>query len=149
MRSFRRASAWLAVFVIGLPALGVVAVLIALRGRSWALFSVPYLVLFVLAYLAGLILLALLRFRPDWLRALVAAVTVYAVASVTPLVGPMASYPYHVVRCGGLPVVASDFAAAMSYNVPGDENYAVTPFDGIFFCTEKEAEAARFHHYDF
>ena len=65
MRSFLRASAWLAAFAIGLPALGEVAVIVALRGQSWVLFSVPYLVLFVLAYLAGLILLALLRFRPD------------------------------------------------------------------------------------
>ncbi|SFJ47034.1 hypothetical protein SAMN05216275_10983 [Streptosporangium canum] len=29
-----RASAWLAAFVIGLPALGLVAVIVALRGRS-------------------------------------------------------------------------------------------------------------------
>ncbi|MFI7135899.1 hypothetical protein ACIBQ1_60355 [Nonomuraea sp. NPDC050153] len=149
MRSFQRASAWLATFVIGLPALGLVAAIVTLRGRSWVLFSVPYLVLFMLAYLAGLILLALLRFRPDWLRALVAAVAVYAIASVTPLVDTMAHYPYHVVRCGGLPVVASGFAAGMSYNVPGDEDYAVTPFDGPFFCTEKEAKAADFHHYVF
>ncbi|MEV0234165.1 hypothetical protein [Nonomuraea sp. NPDC050786] len=149
MRSFRRASAWLAAFVIGLPALGLVAVIVALRGRSWVLFSVLYLVLFVLAYLAGLILLALLRFRPDWLRALVAAVAVYAIVSVTPLVGTMSHYPYHVIRCGGLPVVATGFAAAMSYNVPGDEDYAVTPFDGTFFCTEKEAKAADYQHYDF
>ncbi|GAA0927290.1 hypothetical protein GCM10009560_29780 [Nonomuraea longicatena] len=133
-------------FVVGLPVLGLVAVIVALRGRSWVPFSMLYLVLFMLAYLAGLILLALLRFRPDWLRALVAAVAVYAIVSVTPLVDTMARYPYHVVRCGGLPVVASGFAAAMSYDVPGDEYYAVTPFDGPFFCTEKEAEAAGFHH---
>ncbi|MFD9944668.1 hypothetical protein ACFWYW_15385 [Nonomuraea sp. NPDC059023] len=149
MRSFQRASAWLAVFVIGLPALGLVAVIVALRGRSWVLFSVPYLVLFVLAYLASLVLLALLRFRPDWLRALLAAVVVYMIASVTPLVGTMIHYPYHVLRCGGLPVVATGFAAAMSYNIPGDESYAVTPFDETFFCNEKEAKAADYHHYDF
>ncbi|MEV0418972.1 hypothetical protein [Streptosporangium canum] len=43
-----------------------------------------YLVLFMPAYLAGLILLAPLRFRPDWLRALVAAVAVYAIAPQGP-----------------------------------------------------------------
>ncbi|WP_433217064.1 hypothetical protein [Microtetraspora malaysiensis] len=147
MRSLQRASAWLVAFVIGLPALGLVAVIVALRGRSWGLFSAPYLLLFVLAYLAGLILLALLRFRPDWLRALVAAVAVYAIASVTPGVDTMIRYPYHVVRCGGLPVVASGFAAGMSYNVPGDEDYWVSPLDGPFFCTEKGAKAADFRHY--
>ncbi len=73
---------------------------------------------------------------------------VYAIMSVTPVVDTMTHYPYHVIRCGGLPVVASGFAAAMSYNVPGDRDYAVTPFDGPFFCTEKEAKAADFHHYD-
>ncbi|MFI6922886.1 hypothetical protein ACIBIZ_23285 [Nonomuraea spiralis] len=149
MRTFRRASMWLAAFVVGLPSLGVAAVVVALWGRPWALFAVPYLVLFMLVYLVGLILLALLRFRPDWLRALVAAVAAYAIASVTPSIGTMMRFPYHVVRCGGLPVVATGFAASMSYNVPGDEDYGVTPFDGPFFCTEKEARAADFHHYDF
>ncbi|WP_214409071.1 hypothetical protein [Sphaerisporangium fuscum] len=139
---------WLAGFVMGVPALGLAAVIVALRGRSWVPFSVLYLLLFVLAYLAGLILLALLRFRPDWLRALVAAVGVYAIVSVTPLVGSMMRYPYHVVRCGGLPVVATGFAAAMSYSVPGDEDYFVTPFDDTFFCTEKEAQALDFSHGD-
>ncbi|MGP3955843.1 hypothetical protein ACTWPT_07580 [Nonomuraea sp. 3N208] len=61
----------------------------------------------------------------------------------------MASYPLHVVRCGGLPVVATDFAAAMSYQVPGGSNYSVTPLDGSFFCTEAEATAAGYHRYDF
>ncbi|RJL23208.1 hypothetical protein D5H75_33060 [Bailinhaonella thermotolerans] len=126
-----------------------VAVIVALWGRSWVLFSAPYLVLFVLAYLTGLILLALLRIRPDWLRALVAAGAVYAIASVTPFVDTMTHYPYHVIRCGGLPVVATGFAAAMSYNVPGDEDYAVTPFDETFFCTEKEAKTAGYDHDDF
>ncbi|GGS62745.1 hypothetical protein GCM10010176_001010 [Nonomuraea spiralis] len=140
---------WLAAFVVGLPSLGVAAVVAALRGRPWVLFAVPYLVLFMLVHLVGLILLALLRFRPDWLRALVAAVAAYTIASVTPAIGTMTRFPYHVVRCGGLPVVATGLAASMSYNVPGDEDYGVTLFDGPFFCTEKEAKAADFHHYDF
>ncbi|MFC7584885.1 hypothetical protein ACFQYP_14935 [Nonomuraea antimicrobica] len=129
--------------------MGLVAVIVALRGRSWGYFAAPYLVLFVLAFLVGLVLLALLRFRPDWLRALVAAVAVYAIAFVTPGIGTMTRYPYHVVRCGALPVVATGLAAAMSYDVPGDEGYAVTPLHGPFFCTEKEARAADFHHFDF
>lgn len=145
MRSFQRASAWLAAFVMGLPALGLVAVIVTLRGRSWGYFALPYLGLFMLAYLAGLILLALLRFGPDWLRALVAAVAVYAITPFTPLTGPLVRYPYHVVRCGDLPVVASRFSG--SYSVPGDEYYSVTPFDDGFFCEEKEAEAARYHRF--
>ncbi|NRQ33552.1 hypothetical protein HII36_17085 [Nonomuraea sp. NN258] len=149
MRSFKRASAWLAAFVIGLPALGLAAMIVALRGRSWMMVAAPYLLLFILAYLAGLILLALLRFRPDWLRAAVTAVAVYAIASFTPLLDTMTRYPYHVVRCGGLPVVGTSFAAAMSYNAPGDADYAVTPLDDRFFCTEKEAKAAGYRHYDY
>ncbi|MGW2158855.1 hypothetical protein [Nonomuraea sp. NPDC001699] len=145
MRSFQRASAWLAAYVMGLPALGLVALILALRGRSWWYVAVPYLGLFMLAYLIGLILLALLHFRPDWLRALVAAVVVYAIASVTPLTDTMTHYPYHVVRCGGLPVIGDGFG--MSYNVPGDEYYSVTPFDHRFYCKEKEAEAAGYHHF--
>ncbi len=113
------------------------------------MFTVPYLVLMVLAYLVGLVLLAVLRFRPDWLRALVAAVAVYVIALFTPLIQVMASYPIHVVRCGGLPIVATGFAAAMSYTVPGSANYSVTPLNSRFFCTEKEAKAADYHRYDF
>jgi hypothetical protein len=147
MRSFRRASTWLAAFVIGLPALGLVALLIALRGRSWTLLAGTYLLLFTLAYLTGLLLLAVLRFRPDWLRALVAGIAVYAIASITPLASPLTTYPYHVIRCGGLPIVATNFAAAKSYNTPDDEDYAVTPLHDTFFCQESDAKAAHYRHY--
>ncbi|MEV4800709.1 hypothetical protein AB0K18_11895 [Nonomuraea sp. NPDC049421] len=146
MRSYLRASAWLAAFVAGVPALWLVAVVVALRGRPWVAFVVPYLGLFGLAFLVGLIPLALLRFRPDWLRALAAAAVVYALASFTPVIAEMTRYPYHVVRCGGLPVVASGFMAAMTYNVPGDEFYA-TPLQDRFFCTKEEARAAGYRHY--
>jgi hypothetical protein len=148
-RSFGRASGWLAVFVLGVPALGLIAVALALRGRSAVMFAVPYLVLIVLAYLVGLVLLAVLRFPPDWLRALVAAVVVYVIALVTPFTSVMASYPIQVIRCGGLPIVATGFAAAMRYDVPGGGDYSVTPLHGSFFCTEKEAKAADYHRFDF
>jgi hypothetical protein len=59
----------------------------------------------------------------------------------------MASYPLHVIRCGGLPVVASEFAAAMSYSTPRDGEYAVTPLDSELFCTEQQAEAAGYHNH--
>ncbi|GAA2389515.1 hypothetical protein [Nonomuraea africana] len=147
-RSFSRASGWLAAFVFGLPALGLLAMAIVLRGRAVA-FALPYLVLMILAYLVGMAFLAVLRFPPDWLRALVAAVAVYLIALFTPLTTGMASYPIEVVRCGGLPVVATGFAAAMAFDRPGDDTYSVTPLGDTYFCTAKEAEAADYTHYGF
>ncbi|MEV0614302.1 hypothetical protein AB0I81_13330 [Nonomuraea sp. NPDC050404] len=150
MRSFGTASTWLAAYVMGIPTalLFVLAAILAVQGTPFLMFTLPYLVLFTLAYLVGLVLLALLPFRPAWLRALVTAVAVYALASVAPFVGVMVRYPVQVVKCGGLPIVATGFAAAMSYHAPGDENYSVSPLDTTFFCTAKEAEAADFHNYD-
>jgi hypothetical protein len=52
------------------------------------------------------------------------------------------------VRCGGPPVAATRFAAANTYDLPGDVNYGPGVFPIIlpdYFCTEADAEAHRFH----
>lgn len=143
MRRFAVASAWLAAFILVLPAAGLAVAASSLREP--VMFLAWYLVLLALAYLLGLIILALLGLSPAWLRALVAAILTYAVVLADPLTTTMASFPIHVIRCGGLPIVATDFAAARSYTVPSSEHYLVTPLDTRFFCTEAEARAARYH----
>ncbi|TDD25487.1 hypothetical protein [Nonomuraea diastatica] len=112
-----------------------------MRPRSFARASGWLAVLIIGVPVLGLVPLAVLRFLPAFLRALVAAVAVFALAWITPF-HVMASYPVHVVRCGGLPVVATGFAASMTYNTPGSAHYWVTPLESSFFCTEREARAA-------
>lgn len=148
-RSYGRASAWLAAFVIGVPGLGLVVVTVAVPELSPQNFAVLYLILMAFAYLVGLVLLAVLRFSPDWMRALVTAVALYVIALLNPLTQAMASYPIHVVRCGGLPILATNFAAAKSYSVPGRVNYSVSPLNDRAFCTEEAAKAAGYSRSNF
>lgn len=69
----------------------------------------------------------------------------YAVALVLPVVSPYARYPIHHLRCGGPPIIATRFAAAFVYHVPGEEGYGVDPLVTDFFCAEAEAQRAGFH----
>ncbi|MDA0641154.1 hypothetical protein [Nonomuraea ferruginea] len=145
MKRFAVASAWLAAFLLVIPTAGLAVAASSLHEP--AAFLGWYLVLLALAYILGLIPLALIGLAPDWLRALVTAMVMYVIALVTPLTTAMASFPIHVIRCGGLPLVATDFAAAKSYTMPSSEYYLVTPLDSRFFCTEDEARAARYHRW--
>jgi hypothetical protein len=60
---------------------------------------------------------------------------------------PGARYPLDIIRCGHLPVLATDFAAGHSYTVPDSPEYMVTPFHDIFFCSREDAEAEGFHEF--
>ncbi|MFC5818178.1 hypothetical protein [Nonomuraea harbinensis] len=145
MKRFAVAGAWLAAFLLFIPTAGLAVAASSLHEP--AAFLGWYLVLLALAYILGLIPLALIGLAPDWLRALVTAMVMYVIALVTPLTTAMASFPIHVIRCGGLPLVATNFAAAYSYRMPGSDFYVVTPLDSRFFCTEDEARAARYHRW--
>ncbi|MEV5750146.1 hypothetical protein AB0L00_20185 [Actinoallomurus sp. NPDC052308] len=145
MVHFLEAMGWLALFVVGLPALGYLLVMLLARPRPPATFAAPYGFFVVAWFLAALPVVALLWVLPPLPRAAVAAAIVYLVALVAPLASGMARYPLHVVRCGHLPVVASTFAAGYWYTVPADPEYMVTPFHDHFFCSPEEASAAGFH----
>ncbi len=131
-------------FVFGVPALFLPVMIVVLAPGGVLRFVLPYGLLLVAAYLAGLIVLLMVRVRalPDWLRALVAVAVVYLAALVTPSTALMASYPIHVLRCGGLPVVTTDFASPMTYSIPRDDDYGITPLESHLFCTENEARVA-------
>jgi hypothetical protein len=73
-------------------------------------------------------------------------IVLYIVSLFTPWVSPYTWYPLYVVKCGGPPVAATDFAAAYSYNRPGDKYYGLSPYISQYFCTEAEAKAAGYHH---
>lgn len=48
-------------------------------------------------------------------------------------------YTFATLRCGRQPVIASRFAAAYSYSMPGDKTYAPNVFSE-YFCSSDEAE---------
>lgn len=72
---------------------------------------------------------------------------VYLLTLVTPFIYPFARFPVYVVTCGKLPVIADNFAASHSYNIPGDNGYIVTPLTGDYFCSEDDAKRAGFHRF--
>lgn len=136
---------WLALLVVMLPVLGYALVLLVSRPRPPMTFALGYAPFVVVWFLAALPIVALLWVIPTLPRAAVAATVVYLGLLVTPLASGMARYPLHVIRCGHLPVVATTFAAGMTYTAPDSPDYTVTPFDDRFFCSREEASAAGFH----
>ena len=48
-------------------------------------------------------------------------------------------YTFAALRCGRQPVIASRFAGAYSYSVPGDKTYGPDVFSE-YFCSTGEAE---------
>jgi hypothetical protein len=144
--SFLQAIGWLALLVFMLPALGYLLVLLVSHPRPPMTFAIGYVIFLPVWFLAALPIVALLWPIPAALpRAAVAATVVYLGLLVTPLASGMARFPLHIIRCGHLPVVATTFAAGMSYRAPDSPEYTVTPFDDHFFCSREEATAAGFH----
>jgi hypothetical protein len=58
---------------------------------------------------------------------------------------PWTFFLLNTARCARLPAVATNFAAAYSYALPGDYDYGAGPFDSAYFCTAAEAERAGYH----
>ena len=72
-------------------------------------------------------------------------VVLYALSLFVPFVSNGTKYPFYFVKCGGRPIVAMEFAAAMSYRIPSDKAYEM--IGDRYFCTEQEAIDAGFHRY--
>lgn len=69
----------------------------------------------------------------------------YVLSLFIPYFAAYSWYPIYFVKCGGQPVLASDFAAGYTYDAPGDRYYSVFATDH-FFCSTQEAEAAGYRH---
>lgn len=67
-------------------------------------------------------------------------IAIYIISLYLPLIGPVTQYPLQVIRCGGLPIIATKFAAGYHYYKPGNLFYAPHPFVDEYFCTEEEAD---------
>lgn len=53
-------------------------------------------------------------------------------------------YGMAYIRCGKQPVIATNFAAAYSYVLPGEKSYSPDVFSR-YYCSQAEAEKAGFH----
>lgn len=71
-------------------------------------------------------------------------VAFYAVSLFLPLVSPFTRYPLYLIKCGGQPIAASNFASGNTYTVPGDRSYDVGAFTNYYFCNESSAYDAGF-----
>ena len=75
------------------------------------------------------------------------ALAVWLVASV-PIAwefdSPYIRYGQAVVACGHQPVIATNFAAGYTYDLPGDPGYGPNMFNDIYYCSAKDAEAAHY-----
>lgn len=75
---------------------------------------------------------------------ILAAVILYVVSLFLPLISPFTKYPVYLIKCGGQPIAASNFASGNTYTVPGENNYDVGAFTNYYFCSEAEAHDAGF-----
>lgn len=76
------------------------------------------------------------------ITATLAILVPYTASLFIPGISPYARYPLYVIKCAGLPIVASDFGGYKSYVTPENRFYSINPLTtAAFFCTEEEARA--------
>ncbi len=56
---------------------------------------------------------------------------------------PYMRYEQAVIACGHQPVIATNFAAGYSYDLPGDPGYGPGIFTDTYYCSAKDAEAVQ------
>ena len=92
----------------------------------------------------------MVRSRTAPRQRLIAGLTLAFLALIaSPFWLPYALWLAAAAGCGHAPVAASNFAAAASYDLPGDRQYDVGIFPlttPTYYCTEQEAKQAGFHH---
>jgi len=74
---------------------------------------------------------------------------IYIISLFTPFVSGYTQFPLYAVKCMGLPIEATSFAASYTYTVPGTAAYKIDISTNYYFCTEAEAQEAGFRKYDF
>ena len=98
------------------------------------------------ALVAAAVLLATRWKARPWLKAATVALAMVILLPVTLVVGfPAATWGLNAARCGRRPAIASTFAAAYSYSLPGDDDYFPSILNNTYFCTAQEAEKGGFN----
>ena len=86
------------------------------------------------------------RRRTGVVIAVIAAVVVLLLF-LLPVALTLGVWTINFVRCGRQPVEATNFAAAYSYDLPGDREYSYFPIlVTSYYCTEAEAKKAGYNH---
>jgi hypothetical protein len=57
---------------------------------------------------------------------------------------PYVRYEQAVIACGHQPVIATNFAAGYTYDLPGDPGYGPGIFSDTYYCSAQDAEAAHY-----
>lgn len=60
---------------------------------------------------------------------------------------PYVRYEQAVIACGHQPVIATNFAAGYTYDLPGDPGYGPGIFSDTYYCSAKDAEAAGYRRF--
>lgn len=86
--------------------------------------------------------------RLGWKKVLLVTAAVIVFLGVG-LVTGILPFAVATVGCGRLPVIASNFAASYSYQLPEDPRYGPNPLDRVYFCSKEAAESAGYRHVAF
>lgn len=70
-----------------------------------------------------------------------AIVVIYILSLLVPVISNFTSFPLHIIRCEGLPVLASDIAGAGTYRTPESNLYGPHFLSQKVYCSESEAQA--------
>ncbi len=105
----------------------------------------------VLDSMVGLVLIGIVVTRQNMRQRLVAGGVfgswlVLSYVGISILDGPFIGFELAAIRCGHEPVIASEFAASYSYQLPGDPDYKPAIFADTFFCSAAEAQAGGYNH---
>ncbi|MEA2657401.1 MAG: hypothetical protein QOI23_2766 [Chloroflexota bacterium] len=84
------------------------------------------------------------RWRAIWIAALAIWCLIWVPIALL-LASPFIRFEVATIQCGHQPAIATNFAAAYSYELPGDFDYGPGIFDSAYYCSATEAEAAGFH----
>jgi hypothetical protein len=83
--------------------------------------------------------------KKKWLIGVGAVIGLYIVSLFVPYISNATRLPLYLVKCGGQPITASEFAASYTYTVPGGKIYYT--FGDRYYCSEQEAKDAGFRRY--
>ena len=88
------------------------------------------------------------RRRRGLRRGCAIAIAITAMALVlAPIALTLGVWTFNAARCGREPVEATSFAAAYSYDLPGDRDYSIFPIlVTAYYCTESDATKAGYRH---
>lgn len=75
-----------------------------------------------------------------WLITIGIILLIYIISLFMPVISNYTSFPLHILRCGGMPILASDLAGAGVYRTPKSSLYGPHFLTQKVYCSETEAQ---------